>query len=221
MSSFISSFWALVRRDIRLAGLIGGGPLVGLAFFVIVVTMVPFGVGADLPLLTRIAPGVLWVAVLLATLLSLDRLFQADHEDGSLDLLLMTQMPAEAVVLAKCVAHWLTTALPLIVALPVVALLANLDTALLLPLLVSLVIGTPALSLIGAIGAALTVGVRRGGLVLSLIVLPLYVPVLIFGAAAADAGIAGAPMMFLGAVSLAALALTPFAAAAALRISVS
>jgi len=217
----MSGFWALVARDIRLAGRLGGGPLVGLGFFVIVVTMVPFGVGADLPLLARIAPGVLWVAVLLATLLSLDRLFQADYEDGSLDLFLMAPMAHEVLVLAKCLAHWLTTALPLILALPAVAFLANLDMTILLPLLVSLIIGTPALSLIGALGAALTVGVRRGGMVLSLIVLPLYVPVLIFGAAAADAGILGTPMVFLGAFSLAALALAPLAAAAAVRISVS
>ncbi len=217
----MSGFWALVLRDIKLAGRLGGGPLVGLAFFVIVVTMMPFGVGADLPLLARIAPGVLWVAVLLATLLSLDRLFQADHEDGSLDLLLMAPLPGEAVVLAKCLAHWVTTALPLIIAMPAVALLVNLDIDLLVPLAVSLLIGTPALSLIGAVGAALTVGVRRGGLVLSLIVLPLYVPVLIFGAGAAEYGLLGAPMLFLGAFSLATLALAPFAAAAALRISVS
>lgn len=215
----MSGFLALVVRDLRLAVRLGGGPLVGLGFFVITVTMVPFGVGADLPLLARIAPGILWVAILLATLLSLDRLFQADFEDGSLDQLLMSPLPPEALVLAKCLAHWLTTALPLIAATPAVAFLVNLDMALLWPLVASLLIGTPSLSLIGAVGASLTVGVRRGGLVLSLIVLPLYVPVLIFGAGAATGE--GSALMFLAAFSLASLALTPFAAAAALRISVS
>ncbi len=215
----MSGFLALVTRDLRLAVRLGGGPLVGLGFFVITVTMVPFGVGADLPLLARIAPGILWVAILLATLLSLDRMFQADFEDGALDQLLMSPLPPEPLVLAKCLAHWLTTALPLIAATPVVAFLVNLDMALLWPLVASLLIGTPSLSLIGAVGASLTVGVRRGGLVLSLIVLPLYVPVLIFGAGAA-AGERSA-LMFLAAFSLASLALAPFAAAAALRISVS
>jgi len=217
----VSGFWTVVLRDIRLAGRLGGGPLVGLCFFIIVVTMVPFGVGADLPLLARIGPGILWVAVLLATLLSLDRLFQADYEDGSLDLFLMSPLPAELLVLAKCLAHWLTNTVPLIIAMPAVAFLVNLDGDLLLPLVVSLLVGSPALSLIGALGAALTIGVRRGGLVLSLIVLPLYVPALIFGAAAGTGDLAATPMLFLGAFSLAALALTPFAAAAALRISLS
>ncbi|GGD01264.1 heme exporter protein CcmB [Pyruvatibacter mobilis] len=217
----MSGFWALVARDMKLAGRLGGGPFVGLGFFIIVVTMVPFGVGADLPLLGRIGPGILWVAVLLATLLSLDRLFQADYEDGSLDLFLMAPLPVEALVLAKCLAHWLTNTVPLIIAMPAVAFLVNLNMDGLGPLVVSLVIGTPALSLIGALGAALVVGVRRGGLVLSLIVLPLYVPVLIFGAAASGSGLGDTPMLFLGAFSLAALALAPFAAAAGLRISVS
>lgn len=217
----MNRFWAVVLRDMKLAGRLGGGPFVGLGFFIIVVTMVPFGVGADLPLLARIGPGVLWVAVLLATLLSLDRLFQADFEDGSLDQFMMSPLPLEALVLAKCLAHWLTNAVPLIVAMPVVAFLVNLEASTLAPLVVGLLVGTPALSLIGALGAALVVGVRRGGLVLSLIVLPLYVPVLIFGAAASGAGIGDTPMVFLAAFSLAALALTPFAAAGALRISVS
>lgn len=215
------AFWALVARDIKLAGRLGGGPFVGLGFFIIVVTMVPFGVGADLPLLSRIGPGVLWVAVLLATLLSLDRLFQADFEDGSLDLFLMSPLPVEMQVLAKCLAHWITNTVPLIIAMPAVAFLVNLEAGIMLPLIVSLLVGTPSLSLIGALGAALTVGVRRGGLVLSLIVLPLYVPALIFGAAAGTGDLMGTPMLFLGAFSLASLALAPFAAAAALRISVS
>jgi len=217
----MSGFWALVARDLRLGVRSGGGLAVGLGFFVIAVMMVPFGVGADMVLLARIGPGILWVAVLLAVLLSLDRLFQADFEDGSLDQLLMAPLMPEAMVLAKCLAHWLATAVPLILATPAVALLVALDPAALPGLVASLVIGTPALTLIGALGAALTVGVRRGGLVLSLIVLPLYVPVLIFGAGAAAAGLASPALMFLAAFSLAALALAPFAAAAALRAAVA
>ena len=217
----MSGFWALVARDLRLGVRSGGGLAVGLGFFVIAVMMVPFGVGADMVLLARIGPGILWVAVLLAVLLSLDRLFQADFEDGSLDQLLIAPLMPEAMVLAKCLAHWLATAVPLILATPAVALLVALDPAALPGLVASLVIGTPALTLIGALGAALTVGVRRGGLVLSLIVLPLYVPVLIFGAGAAAAGLASPALMFLAAFSLAALALAPFAAAAALRAAVA
>lgn len=217
----MSGFWALVRRDLALASRLGGGLVVGLGFFVIAVMMVPFGVGADMALLARIGPGVVWVAVLLATLLSLDRLFQADYEDGSLDQLMMAGLLPEAVVLAKCLAHWLSTALPLVAAVPAVALLVALDVARLPALLAGLLAGTPALTLIGALGAALTVGVRRGGLVLSLIVLPLYVPVLIFGAGVAGAGLGSPALLFLGAISLAALALVPFAAAAALRAALS
>lgn len=214
-------FAALVARDLRLAARLGGGLAVGVGFFVIAVMMVPFGVGADMVLLARIGPGIMWVAVLLATLLSLDRMFQADFEDGSLDQLLMSPLMPETVVLAKCLAHWLSTALPLVVATPAVALLVALDPAMLPALVASLLAGTPALTLIGALGAALTVGVRRGGLVLSLIVLPLYVPVLIFGAGAAAGGFSSPAFLFLGAISLAALALAPFAAAAALRAAVS
>lgn len=221
MSAGGAGFMALVARDLRLAARLGGGLVVGLGFFVIAVMMVPFGVGADMALLARIGPGVLWVAVLLATLLSLDRMFQADFEDGSLDQLLMSPLMPEAMVLAKCLAHWLSTALPLVLAAPAVALLVALEPARLAPLIVSLLVGTPALTLIGALGAALTVGVRRGGLVLSLIVLPLYVPVLIFGAGVAAGGLASPALLFLAAISLAALALAPFAAAAALRAALS
>ena len=221
----MNGFGALLRRDIALAFRQGGAGLLALGFFVITVALFPFGVGPEAGVLGRIAPGVTWVAALLATLLSLDRLFQADFEDGSLDLLVLAPLPLEIVVLAKCLAQWLTTALPLVAAAPLMALLLHMDGAGFGVLLASLVIGTPALSMIGAIGAALTVGIRRGGVLLSLLVLPLYIPVLIFGVMAIEAtltGLSPAPhLMLLGALSLLATALAPWAAAAAIRLSLS
>lgn len=214
---------AVFTRDLALAIRAGGGFGLGLAFFLIVVTLVPFGVGAETGLLGAIAPGVLWVGALLACLLSLDRLFALDYEDGSLDLLATSPIPMEGVVLMKAAAHWVTTGLPLVLAAPVLGVLLNLAPAAYGWLLISLAIGTPALSMIGAFGAALTVGLKRGGLLLSLLVLPLYVPTLIFGAEAVRRGAEGAgpatPLMLLGAISLGTLALLPFAAAAALRIN--
>ncbi|MDX1485781.1 MAG: heme exporter protein CcmB, partial [Alphaproteobacteria bacterium] len=181
----------------------------------------PFGVGADTALLARIAPGLVWVTALLAAMLALDRLFLSDFEDGSMDLLLLTDMPLELVVLAKAAAHWLTTGLPLVLAAPILAVVLNMSGAGFAHLLASLVLGTPTLTLIGAIGAGLTLGARRGGVLISLLVLPLYIPVLIFGVATVQAAIdgidAGARMMALGGFLLAALALAPLAAAAALR----
>ncbi len=216
-------FLALVRRDAALAFRIGGGGLLGVTFFLIAVLLIPLGVGPEGGALSRIASGVIWVAALLACLLSLDRLFQADHEDGSLDQLALSPLPLEATVLAKALAHWLTTALPLIAAAPVMAMMLNLPGPAHGALLAALAVGTPALSLIGAVGAALTVGVRRGGLLLSVLVLPLYTPTLIFGARAADQAALGLPagpsLLFLGAVTLLALAVSPFAAAAAIRIN--
>lgn len=221
----MTRFARLVLRDLVLAVRIGGGGGMAIGFFVIAVTLVPLGVGPSLETLARIAPGILWVGALLATLLSLDRLFQADYEDGSLDLLALSPLPLEAMVAAKAIAHWLTTGLPLVIAAPVLALLLNMDADGFLVLVASMAIGTPALSFIGAVGAALTVGVRRGGMLLSLIVLPLYVPVLIFGAGAVDAALFGlgsdAHLMVLGAITLASLALAPVAAAAALRLHLS
>ncbi|SES67932.1 heme exporter protein CcmB [Oceanicella actignis] len=219
----MSVFLALIRRDVTLALRIGGGGLLGATFFLIVVLLMPLGVGPDPAGLARIAPGVLWAAALLACLLSLDRLLQADHEDGSLDQLALAPLPLEAAVLAKATAHWLTTATPLIAVAPALALTLNLPAPAYGALIAGLVIGTPALSLIGAVGAALTVGVRRGGLLLSVLVLPLYVPTLIFGARAADQAAHGLPagpsLLFLGAVTLLALAISPFAAAAAIRVN--
>lgn len=213
---------ALLIRDMRLAVRVGGGALIGVLFFLVVVTLVPFAIGPDLALLKRIGPAVLWLAALLANLLALDRLFAVDHEDGSLDLLLMSRAPLELVVAVKGLAHWLTTGLPLVVAAPLIGLLLNLDGAAQAGLVVTLLVGTPALTFIGLIGAAIAVALRRGGLLLAVLVLPLTVPVLIFGVAAANAVMTGAapfgtPFTILCALSLASLVVGPFAAAAALR----
>lgn len=214
---------ALVLRDLRLALRAGGGFGLGLAFFLIVVTLVPFGVGPESDILARIAPGILWLGALLACLLSLDRIFQLDFEDGSLDLLATAPLPMEGTVAVKALAHWITTGLPLVLAAPALGVLLNLPAPGHLWVFITLLLGTPALSMIGAFGAALTVGLKRGGLLLSLLVLPLYVPTLIFGAEAATRAIDGfdnmAPLMMLAGITLASIALLPFAAAAALRIN--
>lgn len=214
---------ALFRRDLALAFRIGGGGLMALAFFVIAATLTPIGIGGTEEALTKVAGGVLWTSALLACLLSLDRLFQADFEDGSLDLIMLAPAPLELSVLAKAAAHWLTTGLPLIVAAPLLGVMLSLAPSAYLILILSLLIGTPALSLIGAVGAALTVGVRRGGLLLSLLVLPLYLPTMILGARAVERASTGldpwAALALSGAVTLVALAAAPFAAAAALRVN--
>ncbi|MDS9468148.1 heme exporter protein CcmB [Paracoccus sp. MBLB3053] len=214
---------ALLWRDLRLAIRAGGGFGLALAFFLIVCTLVPFGVGADGDQLSRIAPGILWVGALLACLLSLDRIFALDHEDGSLDLLATAPLPMEGTVAIKALAHWLTTGLPLVLFAPVLGILLHLPGPAYPWLVLSLVLGTPALSMLGAFGAAVTVGLRRGGLLLSLLVLPLYVPTLIFGADAVRRGAAGGdpvtPLAFLAGITFATLALVPFAAAAALRVN--
>ncbi|BCW87370.1 Heme exporter protein B [Alphaproteobacteria bacterium SO-S41] len=221
----MSAFIALLRRDLTLAFRVGGGPFLGLAFFLTVTALLPLGVGARLGLLGEAAAGFLWVAAALAALLSLDRLFQADAEDGTLDQLALGSLPLELAVLAKCLAHWLTTGLPLAFAAPVLALLLNMPIEGYLPLTLSLLIGSPVFSLAGAIGAALTAGLRRGGLLLSLLVLPLFVPVVIFGAGTVSLAMGGqsnlGAFLFLGAASLFALVLAPLAAAAALRIHLS
>jgi heme exporter protein B len=220
----MSAFTALIYRDMKLAFLAGGGATLAAAFFALVAALVPFGVGADLMLLGRIAGGVLWVAAALAALLSLDRLFQADFEDGSLDVLTLSPLSLESVATAKIIAHWLTTGLPLVVLSPVLGLLLNLPDAGFGALIASLMIGTPALSGVGAIGAALTLSVRRGGLILALIVLPLIVPTLIFGAGAVMGALDGTgrgAFLFLAAFSVAAVALSPFAAAAAVRLNIT
>jgi heme exporter protein B len=213
---------ALFLREWRIAHRIGGGAAIGLVFFLILVTLIPFAIGPDLKLLAGIGPAILWIAALLASLLGVDRLFQADEEDGSLDLLVHGVLPLELVTLVKCAAHWAASALPLVVASPVFGLMLGLDARSVALVAASLAAGTPALTLIGAIGAALTVSLRRGGLLLAVIALPLTIPVLIFGVAAASAANGGptafiAPFLVLCALSLAALAGAPFAAAAALR----
>jgi heme exporter protein B len=213
---------AILVRDMRIAVRVGGGALMGVLFFLVVVTLVPFAVGPDLALLKRIGPAILWLAALLASLLALDRLFASDHEDGSLDIILMSRAPLELVVMVKGIAHWLTTGLPLIVAAPLIGLFLNLDPPAEAALVLTLLVGTPALTFIGLIGAAIAVALRRGGLLLAVIVLPLTVPVLIFGVAAANAAVAGpvpfgTPFTILCALTLASLVIGPFAAAAALR----
>ena len=217
----MSAFRLLVLRDLRLALRQGGDAAMVVAFFVLTIILFPFGVGPEAALLARIAAGILWVTALLAALLSLERLFLADWEDGSLEALALMPLPLEAQVLAKCLAHWLVAGLPLIVVAPLLALLLHLDGAGYPALLLSLLLGTPSLSLIGAVGAALSLGARRGGVLLSLLVLPLYIPVLIFGVAAVEAAIGGfgarPHLLLLGALLAGALVLAPLAAAAALR----
>lgn len=214
---------ALLLRDLRLAFRAGGGFGLALAFFLILAVLVPLGVGPDGALLARVAPGVLWVGALLACLLSLDRLFALDHEDGSLDLLAVSPLPLEGVVAVKALAHWLVTGLPLTALAPVLGLMLNLPAAGQGWLVVSLLLGTPALSVIGAFGAALVVGVRRGGLLMSLLVLPLYIPTLIFGAEVVRRGAAGlalaTPLALLAAITAGSTALLPVAAAAAIRVN--
>ncbi len=218
------AFQILLVRDTKLAIRVGGGAGMAVFFFLTVIAIVPLGIGPNLKLLANIAPGMLWVALLLSALLTLDRLFQADYEDGSLDLLMTGALPLELVAAAKALSHWLTTGLPLVVAAPLLGLLLNLETSAFGPLVLAMLIGTPALSFLGAIGAALTVSIRRGGLLASLLVIPFYIPVLIFGVAAAGGGgvsavpgAGGQSLLLLGAVALVSLVLGPVAAAAALR----
>ena len=214
---------ALLLRDLRLATRAGGGFGLGLAFFLLVAVLVPLGVGPEPALLARIAPGILWVGALLSCLLSLDRIFALDFEDGSLDLLATAPIPLEGVVAVKALAHWLVTGLPLTLLSPVLGILLNLPGPGYVWLMLSLALGTPALSLIGAFGAALTVGLKRGGLLLSLLVLPLYVPTLIYGAEAVRRGADGqgalTALLLLAGITAGAAALLPFAAAAAIRVN--
>ena len=220
----MSRFLRLVARDLRLALRQGSDATIAVMFFVLCVVLFPFGVGPEPNILARIAAGVIWVAALLASLLSLERLFQIDYEDGSLELLSLSALPLEAAVLAKTLAHWLVTGVPLIVAAPLLAVLLNMDAEGFGVLVLTLTLGTPILSLIGAIGAALTLGARRGGVLLSLLILPLYIPVLIFGAGAIDAAINGLTprphLLLLAGILAAALPLAPWAGAAALRQAV-
>jgi len=219
----MAALFGLFRRDLRLALRQSGDTALVLGFFVLAVVLFPFGVGPEPQILGRIAAGILWVAALLAALLSLDRLFQADYEDGGLDLIVLSPVPLELAVLAKCGAHWVATGLPLALASPILALVVDLDPRAIPTLVASLLLGTPALSLIGSVAAALILGARRQGVLLSVLVLPLYVPPLVFGAGAVAASASGtgprADLLILGALSLGALPLSPWASAAALRLA--
>ncbi|MDP3545340.1 MAG: heme exporter protein CcmB [Phreatobacter sp.] len=219
----IAPLKAVFLRDLRLAVRIGGGAMVGVVFFLAVVTIVPFGVGPDMNLLARIGPAILWIGALLATLLGLDRLFQVDADDGSLDLMLMAPALLPLVIAAKAAAHWLATGLPLVAAAPMLGLFLNVPPEAMGAVVLTLAAGTPALSLIGAVGAALAVSLRRGGLLMAILVLPLTIPVLIFGVAATTSAIVGPlpfgqPFTILVGLSLMSVVLGPIAAAAALRL---
>ena len=212
----------LVWRDLLLAWRQGGGTGTALGFFLTVVVLLPLGIGPDQALLQRIAPGALWIALLLSVLLSADRIFQPDYDDGSLEQMALGPAPLEMVALAKTFAHWLSAGLPLAIAAPLLGFLLNLDPVLIFPLGVAMLIGSLALSLLACLGAAVTVGLRRGGMLVSLLILPLYVPALIFGVSASTAGIAGpdisAPsLLILVAIVLTLVVTVPLAAAAALR----
>ena len=217
----MAAFFALIRHELRLALRQPSDTGLVLGFFVLAVVLFPFGVGPEPAVLARIGAGILWVAALLAALLSLDRLFLPDYEDGGLELLALSCLPFEAVALAKATAHWIASGLPLALLSPALAFVVELDQGAVPILFLGLLLGTPALSLIGGVAAALALGARRQGVLLSLLVLPLYIPTLIFGAGAVEAGAAGtgarAHLLILAALTLAALALCPWATAAALR----
>ncbi len=218
------AFFTLLLRDLRLAARSGGSAALALAFFALVATLVPLGVGADLKLLARVAAGVLWVAAVLAALLSLDRLFQGDFDDGSLEVIALSPLSLESVAAAKLLAHWLSTGLPLTLLSPVLALLFNLSPVGTWALFLSLLVGTPAVSAVGAVGASLTLSLKRGGLILPLIILPLLAPVVIFGAGAVQGaldGLSNGAFGFLAAFSLAAVLLSPFVAAACVRLNLA
>lgn len=218
----MNAFITLVARDLRLSVRQGGTLGTALGFYMIVVTMLPVSLGSDLNLLSRIAPGVLWIALLLSALLSLPRVFGSDYEDGSLDILATGPLPLELVAAAKALAHWISTGIPLTLMAPVLGILLNLELDAYPLLVATMLLGTPAVSFIGAVGAALTLRAHRGGLLIALLVLPLYVPTLVFGMAAISGLLgpssAAQPFLILTALSLGAVVLGPIAAAAALRV---
>jgi heme exporter protein B len=222
----MKSFLALIARDLRLARRQGGAITTALGFYLVIVATLPLGLGPDLNLLSRIAPGVLWVALLLSALLSADRMFHEDNEDGTLEVIALGPLPLELVAFAKGIAHWLSVGLPLVLLAPLLALMLNMDGAAYGPLMLTFLAGTPAVSFLSGIGAALTLGIRRGGLLLPLLILPLFVPILIFGVSAVDAVVTGpggfaAPFSILCALTLATTVLAPFGTAAALRLNMS
>ncbi len=217
------SFFALLKRDLQLGWRQGNTSVMVVAFFIMAISLFPFGVGPEMTVLGRISAGVLWVALLFSAMLSLDRLFQADFEDGSLEQLTLSPTPLSAIVFAKCVAHWINTALPLIIATPIMSVLLNLPSNALPTMIIAMLIGSPALSFIGAVGAGLTVAIRRGGVLVSLLVLPLYIPSLIFGVSAVDGAInniaSGPSLLILAAISLFSMVIGPLAATAAIRLA--
>ena len=219
------AFYSLLKRDLLLAFRHRSEMINPLMFFVLVVTLFPLGTGADTQLLKSMAPGIIWVAALLAAMLSLDAIFRSDFEDGSLELLLLNPHPTSILVLAKVFAHWLVTGLPLIIVAPLLAVFLGLDSSLIGLLVVTLLLGTPVLSLIGAVAIALTVGLKRGGILLSLLVLPFYVPILIFSTNAIEMAASGLPVMaqlwILASLLILAITLTPWPTAAALKLSLS
>ena len=220
----MTAFFSLLQRDLKLAFRQGSDSVMVIVFFIVVVVLFPLSIGPEQKILARISAGVIWVAALLAAMLSMDRLFAADYEDGSLDLLIISPHPTEILVLAKVLAHWLTTGLPLIIVSPLLGIFLYLQADGFWVMIMSLLLGTPVLSLIGSIGAALTLGARRSGVLISLLILPLFIPVLIFGVSAVDAALMGLPtrpqLLLLGALLLFAAALSPWASAAALKQAV-
>ena len=221
----MNAFLAMIQRDLALVIRQGSDSFVVLAFFVVTVTLFPLGVSPDPFILQNLASGIVWISALLAAMLSLDRLFQLDYDDGSLELLVISPYPLEIIVLSKCFVHWLTTGLPILLVSPFLALMLNMKNAAYLSLLGSMALGTPIISLLGAIGAALVLGSRRSGVLISLLIIPLTIPILLFGVAAVEATSAGqsaySPLMFLGSLLLFALVLCPWATAASLRQIVS
>lgn len=219
----MNGFLSILKRDLTIAARTGAGAGLGLIFFLILISITPFAIGPDQKLIGRLAPALLWLAALLATLLGLDRLLQADEEDGVLDQLLLSGTPLSLILFGKALAHWLVTGLPLSLAAPLLGMMLAIPPEAMLPLMLSLLIGTPALTLIGLVGAALTVSLKKGGLLLSILVLPSAIPTLIFGVAVAGAAAngreIGSTLALLGGVSLVALAVSPIAAAAALRLA--
>jgi heme exporter protein B len=213
----MTAFFAIIGRDLRLSFRAGGEALTLVLFFIMVGVIVPFAIGPDRPQLMRLAPGIVWIAAFLAMLLGLDRMFRSDEDDGSLLLLRHAALPLEAVVAAKLIAHWLVTALPLIVATPVLAIMLSMDWGQWGTTVLGLLLGTPALTAFGTLGAAVTVGLRRGGLIAPVLILPLSIPVMIFGVGMADPLAGTGAALFLAAISLVMVALAPFAAALALR----
>lgn len=218
----MKAVWAILKRDLVLAWRQGGGVGTAIGFFLTVIVLLPLGIGPDIAILQRIAPGGLWIALLLSVLLSADQIYQSDYDDGSLELMTFGTVPLEVVAATKSLAHWLTSGLPLAIAAPLLGFLLNLDTALIIPLLGAMMLGSLGLSFLAGLGAAVTVGLRRGGLLVSLLVLPLYVPVLIFGISAGGAGTVGpgvaqASFSILFAITLVILVVAPFGSGAALR----